>query len=70
VLSLAAQGLRNKDIAKQLFVSVRTVEAHLTSILNKLQVDSRIEAVLVGLRTGLVSLAELTERQDPRSDGR
>jgi two-component system, NarL family, response regulator LiaR len=66
VLSLAAQGLRNKDIAKQLFVSVRTVEAHLTSILSKLQVDSRIEAVLLGLKTGLVSLAELNERQDTR----
>jgi DNA-binding NarL/FixJ family response regulator len=64
VLSLAAQGLRNKDIARQLFVSVRTVEAHLTSILNKLQVDSRIEAVLLGLKTGLVSLADLNERQD------
>ena len=69
VLTLAAQGLRNKDIARQLFVSVRTVEAHLTSILTKLEVGSRLEAVLVGLKTGLVSLSDLNERQDTRGDG-
>lgn len=62
VLTLAARGLRNKEIAKELYLSVRTVEAHLTSILTKLQVNSRLEAVLKGLKDGLISLADLHEK--------
>ncbi len=46
VLELAARGLRNKAIAEKLVISVRTVEGHLTSILSKLGVSSRLEAVL------------------------
>ena len=46
VLTLLAQGLTNKDIAQSLFLSVRTVEAHLRSIYGKLNVSSRTEAVL------------------------
>lgn len=44
VLSLVAQGKRNKDIADQLFVSVNTVKTHLQHIFKKLEVSSRIEA--------------------------
>ncbi len=46
VLSLLAEGLTNKDIAQTLFLSVRTVEAHLYSIYGKLSVSSRTEAAL------------------------
>jgi DNA-binding NarL/FixJ family response regulator len=46
VLSLLAQGLNNKDIAQSLFLSVRTIEAHLRNIYDKLGVSSRTEAVL------------------------
>jgi DNA-binding NarL/FixJ family response regulator len=46
VLQLAAQGLTNYDIAQQLYISVRTVEAHLTHVYNKLGVGSRTEAVV------------------------
>lgn len=46
VLQLLAQGLSNKEIAQKLYVSVRTVEGHLANIYGKLQVKSRIEAVL------------------------
>jgi len=54
VLRCAAQGLTNYDIAQQLTVSVRTVEAHLTHVYNKLGVSSRTEAVVHAMRQGWV----------------
>jgi NarL family two-component system response regulator LiaR len=58
VLRLASKGISNKDIAKELVVSARTVQAHLGNIFNKLGVGSRTEAVLYALRRGWVSLEE------------
>ena len=58
VLRLASKGISNKDIAKELVLSVRTVQAHLGNIFNKLGVGSRTEAVLYALRRGWVSLEE------------
>jgi DNA-binding NarL/FixJ family response regulator len=52
VLQLLAQGLTNKDIAQTLFLSVRTVEAHLHNIYGKLDVRSRTEAALWAVRQG------------------
>lgn len=54
VLQLVAWGLTNYDIAQQLYVSVRTVEAHLTHIYNKLGVGSRTEAVVCAMQRGWV----------------
>lgn len=59
VLRLAARGMSNKDIGEALFISVRTVQAHLRSIFNKLAVGSRSEAVLYGLRRGWFALEDL-----------
>jgi NarL family two-component system response regulator LiaR len=58
VLRLASRGISNKDIAKELVLSVRTVQAHLSNIFNKLGVGSRTEAVLYALRRGWLSLEE------------
>lgn len=58
VLELAATGLANKDIAATLAVSVRTVEAHLSRVFSKLEVGSRTEAVLHGLRCGWFDLQD------------
>ncbi len=52
VLSLLAKGMTNKDIAQTLFLSVRTVEAHLRNIYSKLGVASRTEAVLWAVEHG------------------
>jgi DNA-binding NarL/FixJ family response regulator len=54
VLRCAAQGLTNYDIAQQLTISVRTVEAHLTHVYNKLGVSSRTEAVVHAMRQGWI----------------
>ena len=59
VLKLAAKGISNKDIAKELFLSPRTVQAHLGNIFNKLGVGSRTEAILCGLRRGWFNLEDL-----------
>jgi DNA-binding NarL/FixJ family response regulator len=56
VLQLAAHGLGNKEIAKELGISSHTVKYHLASLLAKLGVHSRTEAVTIGLRRGLVPL--------------
>lgn len=52
VLSLLARGLTNKDIAQTLFLSVRTVEAHLHNIYGKLGVATRTEAALWAVNQG------------------
>jgi NarL family two-component system response regulator LiaR len=61
VLSLLARGKANKQIASILYVSEKTVKAHVSSILMKLGVQSRTQAALYAVRTGLVSLDELGE---------
>jgi len=61
VLKLAARGMSNNDIAKELFISNRTVQGHLSSIFNKLSVGSRTEAVFQAVRRGWLSFDELPE---------
>jgi NarL family two-component system response regulator LiaR len=61
VLRVLARGKANKQIAASLFVSEKTVKAHVSSILMKLGVQSRTQAALYAVRTGLVSTEELGE---------
>jgi NarL family two-component system response regulator LiaR len=56
VLKLVTKGLSNKDIADELFLSIRTVQGHLGNIFNKLMVSSRTEAVVRALKEGWVTL--------------
>lgn len=58
VLELAAHGASNKSIAKDLFLSTRTVEAHLRNIFEKLGVASRTEAVTEAMRHQWIRLAD------------
>ena len=52
VLQLLAQGLSNREIGEGMFISDRTVQAHLTRIFAKMGVSSRLEAVLTAIRRG------------------
>jgi NarL family two-component system response regulator LiaR len=56
ILKLVAMGMSNKEIAEKLFLSERTIKAHLTNIFNKLNVASRSEAIVKGLQWRLVTL--------------
>jgi len=56
VLKLVARGMNNRDIAKDLFISENTVKNHVRNILEKLQIHSRMEAVMVAVREKLIEL--------------
>jgi DNA-binding NarL/FixJ family response regulator len=57
VLRLVARGMNNKDIAKELFISENTVKNHVRNILEKLQIHSRMEAVMVAVREKLIEFS-------------
>ncbi len=61
VLQLLARGKANKQIATSLYVTEKTVKAHVSSILAKLGVQSRTQAALYAVRAGLVGMRELGE---------
>lgn len=63
VLRLAARGLPNKEIARRLNLSIRTVHSHLANTFTKMHVGSRTEAVLLALRQGMISLQDTYDDQ-------
>ncbi len=56
VLQLIAEGLSNKGIADELFISVKTVEAHKAHIMNKLNARNRTDLIRYAIKRGLVGL--------------
>ncbi len=63
VLRLAAKGMSNKDIAEALFLSLRTVKAHLTNIFNKMGCGCRTDAIIKGLREGYINLDDISPNE-------
>ena len=55
ILRLVAAGLQNKEIAQELGISLATVRNHVHNILEKLEVHSKLEAVLLAFRQGWVT---------------
>ena len=56
VLRLVAKGRNNRDIAKELFISENTVKNHIRNILEKLQLHSRMQAVVYAVREKLLEI--------------
>lgn len=54
VLKLLVEGCSNKEIAIALYLSPNTIKTHVRSILNKLGVDHRLQAVILALRHNLI----------------
>lgn len=59
ILKLAAKGMSNQDIGTKLYLSRRTIQAHLANIFRKMDVGSRTEAVLQALKKGWLGLDDL-----------
>ena len=61
ILRLIIRGMSNKDIARELYISQRTVQSHLVHIYSKLGVDSRTAAAYNALREGWLTLDDLVQ---------
>ncbi len=55
VMKALLRGYSNKEIARELVISERTVQTHLSNIFSKMDVNSRTEAVLVAMRDGWIA---------------
>jgi len=64
ILRLASRGMSNKDIANTLFLSLRTVKAHLTNIFNKMGCGCRTDAIIKGLREGYITLDDIPQDRE------
>ena len=64
VLVWMARGLSNRDLAAKLFVSETTVKTHVSSVLSKLGLSSRVQAVVVAYEAGVVRPGEADVRWD------
>lgn len=58
ILKLVAQGLTNAEIARNLYVSVKTVQAHRANLMQKLGIHDRVDLVKYAIKSGLLSLNE------------
>lgn len=54
VLHLVAEGLTNKEIAQRVIVSLNTVRKHVQAVLTKLDAHSKLEAVIIARRRGII----------------
>jgi DNA-binding NarL/FixJ family response regulator len=59
MMKLLATGMSNKEIADKLYLSLRTVKAHMSNIFTKMTVASRSEALVEALRKGLLTLEDI-----------
>ena len=55
IVTLVAEGLKNKEIAERLFISSTTVRHHLSSIFSKLQVADRLKLIVFAFKQGLAT---------------
>ena len=61
VLKLLTKGLNNKEIGDILHISVHTVKAHVSSILEKMEVESRVKAAVNAVRNHIIEMSDVSE---------
>lgn len=67
ILKLVTTGMSNKQIAEKLYLSLRTIKAHMSNIFIKMNVASRSEALIQALKLGLVTLEDV--KQENNTEG-
>ncbi len=68
VLQLIAEGHTNQGIANELYISVKTVEAHKSHIMSKLHARNRTDLIRYAIRKGIVRLESVEEGEDMLDD--
>lgn len=58
ILHMIAKDMKNQEISEALFISKRTVEYHITKLIRKLGVESRLGAVIKGIKLGIIEESE------------
>lgn len=58
ILCMIAKDMKNQEISEALFISKRTVEYHITKLIRKLGVESRLGAVIKGIKLGIIEESE------------
>lgn len=58
ILCMIAKDMKNQEISEALFISKRTVEYHITKLIRKLGVESRLGAVIKGIKLGVIEESE------------
>lgn len=58
ILQMIARDMKNQEISEALFISKRTVEYHITKLIRKLGVESRLGAVIKGIKLGIIEESE------------
>lgn len=69
IMTLLAQGLRDRDIAQQLFISDRTVKFHINNILTKLQARTRFQALYRATLQGWITVDEVNAADPANGEG-
>jgi len=67
ILDLIWKGLSNREMAQQLAISVKTVEAHRASIMTKLRVTNTAQTIQVAINLGLIKSRQAGGLSPPRS---
>ncbi len=67
ILKLLALGLKDKEIARKLFLSVKTIKEHKTQLFGKMDSHTSLRAVLTAIQHRVLSLQEIVDIEDAKS---
>ena len=62
ILALVAQGKDNQSIARELFISEKTVKNYVSNILSKLGIENRMKLIVFALEAGILKSNEVTQQ--------
>ena len=69
IIELVATGITNREVARELFISVNTVKVHLRNIYTKLGAESRTEATMIAMQNGWISIEGMEPAEEVATEG-